>query len=135
MPTNQWQDRQTSRAHYKRGQFSKLCPFTSHYRRSTHQERNNRLRHIKRGITSFDTSRRNNARLPGHDASWIGHCTTQASMLLAALNLRLNQLRQQAHQRPAASSQTHFNCGITAATYVILYDFSDFNKYYICVVP
>jgi hypothetical protein len=104
------------RAQYKTGQFSKLRPFTSHYRGSTHQERNNQLQHITKEETTRDCL--------VHDALWTGHSTAQPSTLLAALGPRLNRLQQQAHQRQATSPETHFNHEITAAIYnTILYDF------------
>jgi len=45
----------TARDQYKRDQFSKLWPFTAHYTRSTHQQRNNQLRHIKKEEPEFDS--------------------------------------------------------------------------------
>jgi hypothetical protein len=70
---------------------------------------------------------------PVHDASWTGQSIAQPSMLLAALGPQLNQLQQQAHKRQAASPQTHFNHGITAAIYnTILYDFTAVINNVIC---
>ena len=45
----------TARDQYKRGQFSKLCPFPAHYMRSTHQQRNNQLRHIKKVEQKYES--------------------------------------------------------------------------------
>ena len=82
--------------------------------------------HIKRGIISFDTSRRKKQRLTARPrclADRALHSSAEA-MTIAALGPLLNQLHQEAHQHQATSPQMHFNHGITAPIYnTLMYDF------------
>jgi hypothetical protein len=80
---------------------------------------------MKKGITSFDTSRRKKQRSTAWPHCFMDqHKTAQPSTLLAALGPQINQLCQQVHQCQAASPQMHCNHGIAAATYkTLLYDF------------
>jgi len=64
---------QTAELDIKEASFQAWDSFTTHYRWSTHQERDNQLRHIKKEETTPD------------NAWWTRHYTAQPSMLLAAL--------------------------------------------------
>ena len=75
LPTNQWQNRQTSRDLYKEASFISQDPVTFHYS----------SRHIKKEEpTPRHQEGRNYAQLPGCDASWTGHFTAQQSTLLSS---------------------------------------------------
>ena len=93
--------------------------------------------HTNRGITSFDTSRRKKQCQPARSQCLADRALHHSGKHVASSTQPATEPAPttSAPTPSRASSHTHFNRGITPATHVTLYDFSDFNKYYICVVP